>query len=79
MDGSRAIPKFSKVLYEPAGDFDRGADAIRQFTPPVSFVGEQNILHWNAALLQASYNLLGFDDWHVRIIGAMQYDCTAFT
>jgi len=44
----------------------------------VSFVGEQNILHWNAALLQATYNLLGFDDWYVRIIGAMQYDCSCF-
>jgi hypothetical protein len=64
------------VLAEEARHLHRRAHAVGFLAPAVALVGEEHVLHGDAALLQRLDDLLGFDDGNVGVVFGSPYSPT---
>src|SRR5258708_6856039 len=62
-----------EIAGKPANNRYARPNPIRSFKEAMAFIGEQNIFDWHTIALEVLYNLLGLDNWHIRIVGTMQH------
>src|SRR5262245_45047961 len=68
----------SKVLVEPLHNRHICRDGVGGLAIAVAFVGKKHVLDRHAAFLEIIHDLIRFDDRHVGVVGAMNYQRRRF-